>query len=178
VTIINKQEIIKSIISKLRLDPGRDKIPIELIDKIMPVMIVNESGDIRFFSDVSVNSSDKTFAVPVGMRWEIQNIFVNLTTTSDVGNRIITIRYIDADGSTVISSVRSDISQPASVTRRSMYSPEIGTIDQTSSSDSFSYIPRHVLGGQSIRVLDSAVIDADGDDMLVFFMIKEFSIEG
>jgi len=63
--------------------------------------------------DESLNDSDKTFVVPSGKIWEVLWIFVEYTSSGDVGDRQFAVRILDPDDD-VIAEFFANITQGAS----------------------------------------------------------------
>lgn len=174
--IVNKQEIIKQIIAKLRLDPARDQVPVDIIDKIMPVMVINETGEIKEFIDTALNSSSKFWVVPDGMIWEIQTIWVRFDATATVGTRTLVFQLLDENNVTRFQ-IGGDLNITANGTAFFVWSPDNSTTDVSASLYSVQNCPRFVMENWTLRIIDTTAVDAAADDMVVSVMVKEKSME-
>lgn len=128
-------------------------------------------------SDVTTNSSNKLFTVPAGRIWEIQSIYVALTTNATVGNRNVAVD-IQIPSGTVIHRTTVGIVQAASVTRQYNIAP--GVVNLTAFiNTSFLSTPMPILQlpqSSVIRVYDIAAVDAAGtaENLLAYLMIKQY----
>lgn len=126
-------------------------------------------------SDTALNDSDKSFTVPANRVWIVQWIWVELISTSDAGNRQITIQFQD-NTSDVICEVRAGAVQAASVTRNYMFAPHLS--DLTSFRDTtflMTPLPNIILPQNYIvRVYDSTAVAATADDMVVHMMVNQY----
>ena len=116
-------------------------------------------------NDVALNDSSKDFTFP-GPR-HIQQIAVKLVSTATVGNRRIVARVLNP-AATVVAQIAAGATQAASLTHNYMFSP--GLPRETAVVDNSLMVPLpmpglYVPAGHTLRVLDSAAIDAAADDM-------------
>lgn len=128
-------------------------------------------------ADEAVDDSDKSFTVPASTEWWIQSIWVELTTSADVGNRQMCIELQD-NAADVIFRVKTGAVQAASLTRNYALAPHLPDLtafrDTTYLSTPF---PDIVLpAAYIIRVYDSAAIAAAADDMVVQILLKTRSV--
>jgi len=171
---INKGEVIKKIIGGLRLDPAREQMPSEVIDKVMPVFNVNDTGESMVVHNEVLNDSDKSFVVPVGFEWELKNVHVDFTATATVGSRFIGIEIID-DNAVVIYRSITVIALTASNQMDLIFQGDnIGTGVLTLMSVAPLYNSR-MKPGWTLRVLDTSAVDAAADDMLIHVSLQQFS---
>jgi len=128
-------------------------------------------------SDVTANDSNKTFTVPAGYTYEILYGQVDYTSTATVGNRQILLEILDTD-SNVIWDVHAGTVQAASLNRH--YSILQGVFRETAfvDGDIQLTIPRKgkILPGYTIKVYDSAEVDATADDMNVHLVVEKVKI--
>ena len=174
---VNKQEIIKRLIEQLRLDPARDKVPTQLAEKILPVVNVSERGEYKVIHDNTANDSDKSFVVPAGMRWEIEYVSFTLATTATVGNRSIETWINQTEGGSTLFRGRSDNTATATTTIRGVISPGVTLVDSTNGNNSYAFMPKTILEGQELRIVEAAVVDPAADDLTVSIVLKEMSME-
>lgn len=125
--------------------------------------------------DETANDSDKTFTVPANTLWTPLHIWVELTTTSTVGNRQMALQFRDASAD-VIGEVRAGLVQAASLTYK--YSFYVGALDLTSLRDTdflSTPIPFFPLPEAfDVRVYDKTAVAVAADDMIVQMMVREF----
>ena len=128
-------------------------------------------------SDTTPNDSNKTFTVPASTEWEIQHIYVKLTSTGTVGNRQIELLILD-NAAVLIGKFVAGVVQAASLARYYMFG--FGLADLTAFRDTDviqNPIPRLVLRpGYQIRVWDNKAVDAAADDMDVQILCRERTI--
>lgn len=133
-------------------------------------------GNTYVVADEAANDSDKTITVPAGKRWKIKSIRVELTTTADAGNRQLDILFTDSADDVIFDCKALNV-QIASQTE--IYH----AIPTTSLGDSLETVAgRHwlgfplntiLIGGDKIRIYDSAAIQAAADDMVIQMMVEE-----
>lgn len=117
--------------------------------------------------DATANDSDKTFVVPANTRWFLTNVLVYFQSTSDVGNRVITILYTDASNNVIARMVAGAV-QAAS--NNYYYEFSLGSARETTpvNSNLVGHLDGIILeAGMKVRVYDSAAIAAAADDMTV-----------
>lgn len=138
---------------------------------------VNELPLIGRVYDATLNDSDKTFTVPSGELWKINNAHVSLVTTAAVGNRHMVIEVSDDEGA-LMGRVSAGAVQAASATR--YYSIMQGTYRESAFVNTDIQIPMpadlYVKAGYTIRVYDSAAIAAAADDMIVRISYKKYTV--
>lgn len=128
------------------------------------------------FND-DANSSSKTFTVPSNEMWKINFAHVILASTATVGNRQINVLISDENGNELIDLSAGAV-QAASLTRH--YGFLQGIFRETSFVDDEIQVPLPAdlyLGpGYTIKVWDSAAVDAAADDMTVSFQAQKFTV--
>lgn len=120
--------------------------------------------------DATLNSSNKSWVVPNGETWKLMYGRCSLITTATVGNRQIVLEIQDASANIVFSAEAGAV-QAASLTRE--YEFMQGVYRETAfivNSIQFP-IPQDclLLPGWTLRIYDSATVDAAADDMTVAF---------
>lgn len=131
-------------------------------------------SNMRIEYDATANDSDKSFTPDSLTIWEISHIYVNLATTATVGNRILTVEIQD-ESSNVVYKVVHAVTQAASLTYTYEYFAGAPREAAVVSNSLMVPIPERlrVLHGHSIRIYDSAAVDAAADDMIVAIHYKE-----
>lgn len=128
-------------------------------------------------SDVTTNSSNKLFTVPAGRVWEIQSIYVALTTNATVGNRNVAVD-VQLPAGTVVHRTTVGIVQAASVTRQYNIAPYVANLTSfiNTSFISTPMPPLQLPQNSVIRVYDIAAIDAAGtaENLLAYLMIRQY----
>lgn len=125
-----------------------------------------ETGQLFVAVDAAANDSDKTITVPAGQTWHVENLFVTLATSADVGNRQLTV--IISDGTNTLGNYNALAVQTASTTEYYNFAPYYGTATETPAGRFCTPMPVFILGpAWTIRVYDSAAVAAAADDMTV-----------
>lgn len=130
-------------------------------------------------SDVTTNSSNKLFTVPAGCVWEVQSIYVALTTNATVGNRNVAVD-IQIPSGTVIHRTTVGIVQAASVTRQYNIAP--GVVNLTAFiNTSFLSTPMPTLQlpqSSVVRVYDITAVDAagTGENLLAYMLVRQYGL--
>ncbi len=120
-----------------------------------------------FVEDVAPDDSDKVITVPAGERWELLGVYVDLSTTTAVGVRQVEVQVATPTG--VILRVVFGETQAQSVANK-LYAAALGLVSEVHVAGEmvFEQLPAfHLVEGDTVRVFDSAVIDAAADDMVV-----------
>ena len=118
-------------------------------------------------TDAAANDSDKTITVPAARTWEITNIFVTMVASATVGNRQMTVIVADP-AAVVLANVKADSVQTASTTEYYSFTPVAGIAVEAPAGYHYASFPAFMLdAGSTIRVYDSAAVDAAADDMTV-----------
>ena len=125
----------------------------------------------------TANDSDKTITVASGEIWEILWIYVELTTTATVGNRVLHIEIRD-DSNDIIFQTRAKNVQGASGTELYYIFP-LG-IEPSETIGGYHYIPIppkcYLPSGYDIHILDNEAADAAADDMIVQMMVNRYDV--
>jgi len=171
---INKNEILQRIIRGLRLDPALEKTPKEIAEKILPVFVINEVGDERVIADTTINSNDKSFVVPAGMKWKIKWVFVNYVSNATAGNRRLQVNVLDQTGGTVVFRSIMPLSQAASLTRDFLWMPRMGG-SQITNVAGYGACPQTLYEGMELHVADGEDISST-DDFTLGLVYEEVSM--
>jgi hypothetical protein len=132
-------------------------------------MEVSEIWQVFETTDELANDSDKSFTIPAANEWQILGIYVDLTTTANVGDRQLELRITNAAGIVVARYVTSVI-QAASLNRTYLFAPACNELlgfrdtDYLSTTISTGSIFQ---AGDVIRIYDNNAIQPAADDMLV-----------
>ena len=120
------------------------------------------------------NDSDKSWSVQSNESWYLNFVYVTLVSTATVGNRLITLEVID-ESSNVIISISAGTTQAASLTRK--YGFLQGQYREVSFVNDELQVPLpmslYIPAGYTLRVYDSAAVDAAADDMEVSFQVQK-----
>lgn len=172
--LINKQEVLQELQEGLRLDTAREKTPKEVADKILPTYEVNPRPRIFHFADGGSNDSDKTITVPTGKKWKILSLLARLETTATVGNRRIQLRIDDTSANAIFIVSALNV-QAASLNEDYNFIHGIDDSTETNAGIHFLPFPPEIilLEDFSIRIFDSAVVDAAADDLRIRMTIEE-----
>lgn len=131
--------------------------------------------DSRF--DDTANDSSKSWTVPEGELWKLNFAHIILVSSADVGNRVISIDILDADGNLMLD-LFSPVVQAASGTRH--YAFFQGIYRETAfAADSIQIpIPKDLWlkAGYTIKAWDRAAIAAAADDMTVAFQFEKYAV--
>lgn len=113
-------------------------------------------------SDKSVSLTDQLYTLPIG-------IHVDLTSTATVGNRFVTVDYRDSS-STVVSRIVAGKEQAASLSRVYDFFPGAPFLDDFyATTELLIPLPQVLVPpGGSVRVYDSAAVDAAADTLNFF----------
>lgn len=127
--------------------------------------------------DAVTNDSDKSWTVPENEMWKLNFLHATLISTATVGNRIVTIEIDDEDSNPLIDLFAGAV-QAASLTRH--YGFIQGIYRETSFINGEIQVPLpkdcYLGPGYSLRVYDSAVVDAAADDMTVSFQAMRYVV--
>lgn len=99
---IRERAVIDKIINDLRLNPQFDAIPTELMDKVLPVFQINDTGETTVLSNVVTGNAVKSFIVPDNEEWELDYSYCEVMTTATVGTRRFTLSFKDKNGVIVL----------------------------------------------------------------------------
>lgn len=132
---------------------------------------------IRYDVDSGANDSLKTFTVPDGHSWRPHIVTVDFTATATAGDRQVTLDFYDATPTLICSVKAADV---LSATESGIFVFGIGCPRETAFVDSVMQSPLPLLvllPGYSIKVWDSADVDAAADDMIVVVGYNERVVE-
>jgi len=138
----------------------------------------DQPGELLLVQDLAANDSDKTLTVPAGKVWELESVYVELTTSADAGNRQMVLQVLDGTAD-VVAQANAVAVQTASGTEYYHWGAYWGTATETPAT--FHYIPlpiRVLPPGWAVKVLDSAAVAATADDMLVHMVVYEHVVGG
>ena len=100
---INNQAIMQKLIDELNLYPGKDLIPTELAEKILPVFQVNSEDvnvvsvpDIKYSIDETTETYDKSITVPDGKIWQFKNALAHFDAVD--GDSVVELAIKDSEG--------------------------------------------------------------------------------
>lgn len=103
--LVSKREVIQKIIEGLRLDPGKDRIPNEIMDKIVPTFNVNEVPSVNIVRSASVTTTGQAvtlFATPTDKDFFLTSVSL-ANKTNDAFDGSDTVRIsITIDGAVQI----------------------------------------------------------------------------
>jgi hypothetical protein len=124
-------------------------------------------------ADVTANDSDKTQTVAAGQYWTLKSISVKLISTATVGNRQVRIEI--GDGTNLLWFKNFGAVQAASLTRYYHAAPDLPNDADFDSDDRIRIeMEEHVLPAAfTVRVYDSAAVDAADDDMSVWIVVDK-----
>lgn len=122
----------------------------------------------------TADDSDKTFTVPTGKEWIMEWIHIILITTATAGNRQIVIEVKD-ESAQLMYDLHAGAVQAASLTRHYMALPGIYRETAFVDGQIQMALPQKMVlkPGWTIRMYDSAAVDAAADDMTVSFGYEE-----
>ncbi len=130
-------------------------------------------NNLRTVRDAAANDSDKSWTVPNDEIWRLLWASVTLVSTATVGNRQIAIVVSDAS-SNVVLTINAGAVQAASATVRYLFFPGVPRETSVAVGELRGSIPAdlYLPAGYSLRVYDSAAVDAAADDMTVAFQVE------
>jgi len=126
-------------------------------------------------ADALLNDSDKTFTVPASKEWRLQMLAVKLITTATVGNRQLKVEI--GDGTNLLWSKNFGAVQAASLTRNYFGAADLPN-DAAFDADGNIRLQLYqwvLPAGYTVRVYDSAAIDAAADDMTFRLLVEEMT---
>jgi len=125
----------------------------------------------------TINDSDKIITVPANKIWEILWIWVEFVSTATVGNRNLVVVFRDGSDD-IICSFEPGVAQAASLSRYFLFAENLPR--ETAFFNTcrlYHPLPKTILpAGYSIRIYDSAAIDAAADDMIIHMMVNQWSV--
>jgi len=131
-------------------------------------------GSVTRTYDATADDSDKTFTVPANKLWKVKWILARFVTTATVGNRGLEVQI--GDGTNIIGYIGNGGVQAASTTTNSMFYN--GAPNTATGSNRTIGTPPDMLlpAGYTIRIWDTAAIDAAADDLTVAICVEEFDV--
>jgi len=123
--------------------------------------------------DETANDNSKTFSCPSGARWLLLWIWIELNTSGDVGNRLITLRLRDT-GDDIIYGCRAP-TVTAGSSAELTYAPNLTRETALTSGSAFLPIPSKTILPENYdyTVGDEANISAT-DDMIIQSPVMEW----
>jgi len=171
---IERREIVQEIIQGLRLDSGREKVPMEVEDKVRAVYIAGSPPKfLKFINDTGTNDSDKQIAVPVGKQWKLLYGTIRLSTTATVGNRRLRFAIRDSIGAVVYQVDAVNVQAASLIEDYSI--GQFGIPDESVTGMHLIPFPVNLIMPSSfdIRIFDRITVDAAADDLVVRFVVEE-----
>lgn len=146
------------------------------------------AGSLTWVRDATTNDSDKTFTVPANKIWEIKSVEATIIASATVGNRLLQIQ-INNDSPAILVGGKITGNISASVAG-GIYAAQCATEGTVARGriDGGSYgnnavqsvynlpVGMRLTAGMSIRVWDTAAIDAAADDMTVVLHYEELDV--
>lgn len=128
----------------------------------------------RQIYDEVADSSDKEWVVPDGRRYRVFYGSVILVSTATVGNRQMALEIQDDSANVVFRSLAGAV-QVASLTREYHFAPNPVREAAFVNTQIMVPIPPKLilLPGWTLRVYDTAAIDAAADDMTVSVLLED-----
>jgi len=138
----------------------------------LPVYVPTPDYDwvVEYFSEETLNDSDKSFTVPADTEWQILSLWVELTTTGTAGDRQLVIQTQDGSADVTGEPIRVGVTQAASLTYKYMLGPALADLTALRDTDwLMSPIPPTLIlpAAHVLRVYDNNAVDAAADDMIV-----------
>src|SRR3990167_11522351 len=90
----------------------------------------SQPGELLLVQDLAADDSDKTLAVPAGKVWELESVYIELTSSADVGNRQMVLQVLDGTGD-VVAQANAVAVQTASGTEYYHWCAYYGTATET-----------------------------------------------
>lgn len=140
------------------------------------LQLLSPAGEPFLVANEDLNDSDKSFTVPLTYVYEVQWIYVELTTTATVGNRQLLVEIQDPSGD-VIMQVMAAAVQAASLAHEYTFGYGLTQYDGADATKHCIPLPRLILGPRHfVRVYDAAAVDAAADDMVVqMFVTRRYT---
>lgn len=131
----------------------------------------------ELISDVTLNDSNKTLTVDANEIWEILSIWVELTSTATVGNRLMRLLFKDS-ASDIIWQAYPGVNQAASLSRNYLFAQNLARDTAFYSSIMLNHPLPPLLfpAGFQISIYDSAGVDPAADDLIVQMMINRYDV--
>jgi hypothetical protein len=129
-------------------------------------------GVLTVTRDAAADDSSKDFTVPAGKIWVLSSAFIDYTCTATVGNRSVSIRFLDGSANVVMRTCVSGAMTASNAYELSLWNT--APLLQTGTQRTMPMAEMRLPAGYVIRVFDSAAIDAAADDMLVTLHLLVF----
>lgn len=141
-------------------------------------MTIADSWRVTLLSDTDEDDSDKSFTVPEDLEYQILWVWVELTTSSDAGNRQLVLECLDDTDETpdvIGQPARAGAVQAAETTRYYLFAPGVADLTDFRDTDFLSTPMAQVFlqQGYSLRVYDNNAVAAAADDMIVHVQVSE-----
>lgn len=139
---------------------------------------IDDGWEVILLSDVTANSSNKLFAVPVGYIYQVMWVYVQFTSTATAGARLLTVAANNNAGTQIFED-RCGVTQAASLTYNYSFGPSLA--DLTAVRDTtFVMTPLHptflLLPLWQIRIWDQNAVDAGADDMSAYIVVARKAV--
>lgn len=180
---INNQAVMQKLIDELKLYPGKDIIPTELADKILPTYQVNQNDvnvsikpNYYLWQDVTDNDSDKTLTVPDGHTYIIKSGMVKYVSDATVGNRVMLVIVSDAAGNEIWFGEGNEQAASKTWYIRLRDSATAWTADVNNLKTVFSMpFPANLVlkENYTIRFYDYTPVSVAGDDMHISLLVED-----
>jgi hypothetical protein len=135
--------------------------------------------ELKRISDTDPNDSDKTlFTTPDGEVYEVLWIYCELSTSSAVGNRRLSVQIRDADNDVVAEFYSAQVITANVSNYIDVFMPG-GTGTGVGKGAEVQPLPQPTLipAGFDVRVYDVAVIDPTHDDLVIHAMVRRYQLE-
>jgi hypothetical protein len=144
-----------------------------------------ENGIPTWTLDATLNNSNKTFTVPRGKCWLVRGLWIEITTTATVGNRLLNGRIFNATPAAIWSFEPTGSIIASNVGR---WNAGIGCARTAATGTSLGGVAENtalqvalpdnliLTEGFSIRLWDQAAIDAAQDDTLCSLNYLEYDV--
>lgn len=173
-------EAIKSIqLPTVRAVDGVDLIatPVAVLDPSNPIGIAKNvpwgRGILNWYKNETADSSNKTIlTVPLGHTYEIVSLLAKLVSSAVVGNRTLQVEILDYAPAT-IAKFDVGATQAASLTYTYQYGHGM-QLDATAPALSMGLPILRLPAGYSIKVYDSAAVDAAADDLSIYVQYIDY----
>ena len=128
-------------------------------------------------SDTNLNDSSKDFVVPSNTNYRLLYGNVNYVSTATVGDRQLELQILDGS-SNIVYKVSAGVVQAASLTVDYSFVP--GAVREGTVFNGELIVPivsdLYIPSAFTIRVIDSAAVDAAADDMIVRLMVETINL--
>ena len=131
----------------------------------------------ELIEDETAEEPDKILTVDANEIWEILWIYLELTSSATVGNRMLRFSIRD-DSNDIIWSEKTGIDQPANQTYTYILAP--GQQRNITNANNISYynLPATTLlpAAYNIRLFENNSIDGDDDGLIIHMMINRYDV--